>query len=221
MQAADLNIRWQGQSLVLTPERAVFWVEQRLLFLADTHFGKAMHFRRAGIGIPSGQSAQDLARIDMLVNRFQPETLLILGDLMHAAPSGTEPWLAALSAFKRERAPMRCQIIAGNHDRHRKNVLSDWEWLIDSCEIGPFRFTHEPSTKPGFYSFAGHVHPCVVLRMGAGNLRLPAYCFAENQALIPSFGSFTGGFKVNEREYQRVFVVSDQVQEIAMRYSPS
>lgn len=213
----SLSLAWHAQTLILTPERALFWVEQRLLFFADVHFGKAMHFRRAGIAVPSGQSVLDLARMNQLVLRFKPARLLILGDLMHAAPIGAEPWLAALAEFKQTHAPMACQIIAGNHDRHRKNVLSSWDWLIDSAEIGPFRFTHEPSTKAGFYSFAGHVHPCVSLRMPAGNLRLPAYCFAENQALIPSFGGFTGGFSVNQRDYSRIFVVSDKVQEVGRR----
>jgi len=217
LDSSTITLPWHGQTLVLTAERAVFWVEQRLLFFADVHFGKAMHFRRAGIAVPSGQSAHDLARMHQLALQFQPLRMLILGDLMHAAPSATEPWLAALDAFKKTHAPMTCQIIAGNHDRHRKGALSSWDWLIDAAEIGPFRFTHEPSSKPGFYSFAGHVHPCINLRMAAGNLRLPAYCFAENQALIPSFGSFTGGFSVNQRDYSRVFVVSDKVQEITRR----
>ncbi len=216
-QLLEHTLRWQDQTLILSPERAIFWVQQRLLFLADVHFGKAMSFRRAGIAVPSGQTEQDLARMRALVTRFQPDKLLILGDLMHSKPAADEPWIAALSEFRIAHAPMRCQIIAGNHDRHRNNALPDWDWLIDSHEIHPFRFTHEPSTKPGFYSFAGHIHPCISLRMAAGNLRLPAFCFAQQQALIPSFGSFTGGFTVNQRDYSRVFVVSDKVQEVRAR----
>ena len=218
LTSIDHTLRWQDQTLVLTADRAVFWVEQRLLFLADVHFGKAMSFRRAGIAVPSGQTEHDLARMRALVMRFKPDKLLILGDLMHCKPAALEPWISALSEFKAAFAPMACQIIAGNHDRHRNNALPDWDWLINSLDIYPFRFTHEPSTKAGFYSFAGHVHPCISLRMAGGNLRLPAYCFAEQQALIPSFGSFTGGFTVSQRDYSRVFVVSDRVQEVGMRH---
>jgi uncharacterized protein len=212
--ASYLDLQWQHQHLQLSVERAVFWRDQRLLFLADAHFGKALTFRRAGLAVPSGQTQADADRLKRLLRQFAPSTLLILGDLMHAAPKPDDPWISALQALRAQFDQVEFAVIAGNHDRHPARVLPDWHWFEDPLEIGPFRFCHEPESKAGVYTFAGHVHPCVRVPLPTASLRLPAFCFAQDMALLPSFGSFTGGFTVQGADYQRVFVQSDHVFEL-------
>ena len=60
-------IEFGGETLVLLPDRAMFWPAQQALLVADTHFGKAGVFRRAGVPIPEGIDAHDLARLSRLV----------------------------------------------------------------------------------------------------------------------------------------------------------
>ena len=49
----------RGQNLILSPERALFWCEEKLLVVADPHFGKAQMFRDKAIPIPGGTTAGD------------------------------------------------------------------------------------------------------------------------------------------------------------------
>ena len=43
-----------GEQFVLLPQKAVFWPRERLLAIADIHFGKAATFRSFGIPVPRG-----------------------------------------------------------------------------------------------------------------------------------------------------------------------
>ena len=56
-----------GTVLWLLPGRAVWWPEARSLFVADVHFGKAASFRHAGQPVPTGTTADNIARLDVLL----------------------------------------------------------------------------------------------------------------------------------------------------------
>ena len=55
-------VECRGQQLDLLAERAIHWIEQRTLLIADPHFGKASVFRASGIPIPSGTTNVSPAR---------------------------------------------------------------------------------------------------------------------------------------------------------------
>ena len=60
------------------------------------------------------------------------------------------------------------------------------------------------------YTIAGHVHPCVRLRDADGSsLRSPCFVFSRKSALLPAFGSFTGGHQVRPRQGDRVFAAGE------------
>ena len=44
----SVSIEWQGESLDLLPDRAVYWHKEKTLYIADTHFGKTATFRKVG-----------------------------------------------------------------------------------------------------------------------------------------------------------------------------
>ena len=72
------------QSLVLSIHKSIFWKEQECLIVSDLHLGKAGHFRKAGIPISSKVHVEDLDRLDLLLNTYQPKRLVMLGDLFHS-----------------------------------------------------------------------------------------------------------------------------------------
>jgi metallophosphoesterase superfamily enzyme len=47
------------QTLWLSPERCLFWEEDKSLIISDIHLGKSGHFRKAGIGIPQAVFKED------------------------------------------------------------------------------------------------------------------------------------------------------------------
>ena len=59
---ATQQIEIQNQHIILTNYRAAFWEEEETLFLSDLHVGKAAHFRKHGIAVPTSVMDSDLAR---------------------------------------------------------------------------------------------------------------------------------------------------------------
>lgn len=79
------SIQVLGEELFLDANRAMFWPRHKTLVLADLHLGKSTHFRREGIGVPSGLLERELMRMDQLIHDFESKTALFLGDLFHSS----------------------------------------------------------------------------------------------------------------------------------------
>lgn len=80
---------------------------------------------------------------------------------------------------------------------------------------------HEPATEdPGMNDFSGniicgHIHP--VARLGNGRhdrLRMPVFWQQRGtggeQLVLPSFGNFTGGFRINPERGTRLYLAGDE-----------
>ena len=61
-----LTISVAGELLTLLPERAAYLAERQLLLVADAHFGKATSFRRLGVPVPQGSTADNLVALSAL-----------------------------------------------------------------------------------------------------------------------------------------------------------
>lgn len=189
----------------------MFWIQERMLIVADIHLGKVGHFRKAGIAIPKSMEQDDLAELSDLIDRYNPECILFLGDLFHSDLNRDWEWFVLWrSLFKH----IKMILVLGNHDILNQKLYSDLNFeLIDHLDLGPFRFTHEPLKKAELsslqkYIISGHIHPGVILE-GAGRqkLTLPCFHFSEQQAILPAFGKFTGKMKMKNRIGDRVFAV--------------
>lgn len=181
-----------GETLHLHVERAVFWPRLRWLLLADAHFGKGAVLRRAGMAVPTGQTRDDLRRIDTLIDHYRPSRLLVLGDLVHGHARDDTPWVDDVRRWRDGHATLTMSLVAGNHDRHFDATALGFERLDEPVDEGPFGFSHEPVARPGHYVLAGHVHPGIVLRDGWRKHRLPAFRFGRTVGLLPAFGALTG-----------------------------
>lgn len=203
-----LDITLAGETLSLLAERAVYWAAQRMLLIADPHFGKDGVFRRSGLAVPAGSDTDDLNRLDALLRRTGAEHLLILGDVTHAPPRSDEPMLARIERWRRSHAQLTVTALRGNHDQQPGPVLERvLAWHTGGLAVPPFSFRHEPEPDTTLYTICGHLHPVYQLRGPAGDrARLPAFHFARNIGVLPAFGGFTGGHPVTARPADRVFV---------------
>ncbi|MEL6535722.1 MAG: ligase-associated DNA damage response endonuclease PdeM [Bacteroidota bacterium] len=199
---------WLGQSLVLLPDRAIYWEDQKALLLSDIHLGKAGHFRKAGIPIPSQVHWEDLGRISLLIEAWQPAQVLLLGDLFHSDLN--EEWTFFerwLSQYTR----INFILVKGNHDILPDLIydLSNMEVIQGAHHIPPFTLTHEPIEDSQGYNIAGHIHPAIRL-MGRGRqyMTVPCFHFGQKGALLPAFGRFTGTAVVRPSSGDAVFAVT-------------
>src|ERR1043166_9426044 len=68
----------------LSPERVLFWEEEKALIVSDLHFGKTGHFRKSGIGVPQLVFKEDLQRLLFQIQFFRAQQLIVVGDLFHS-----------------------------------------------------------------------------------------------------------------------------------------
>jgi DNA ligase-associated metallophosphoesterase len=214
MQAAPASgngtLLWQGSSLELLPQRALWQAATGLLLVADLHLGKAESFQASGIPLPSDGDLSTLNQLLDLAAQLQPQRVVVLGDLIHSRLGLTAELREKIRALP-ELLGCPLELIGGNHDQG--------SWL-EGLRAGPPRrcgelwLSHEPCAppEPELLNVAGHVHPVAVLGHGGDRLRLP--CFAwqrqQRQLLLPAFGSLTGGFAVSPA-YQRWVIADAQV----------
>jgi DNA ligase-associated metallophosphoesterase len=195
------------------PERAVYFPARKTLFVADFHLGKAASFRRAGIPLPTGTTAENVERLGRCIDLTQATQVVFLGDFLHSAQGRTPTTLERFAAWRESRKAVDLTIVRGNHDKKAGDPPEGWGIrCIEAGEaLGPFILNHEPGVSRGGYALAGHIHPAVRLSAsGEASLRLPCFWFGARYGVLPAFGAFTGNAEVRPRVGDQVFVIAEQ-----------
>jgi DNA ligase-associated metallophosphoesterase len=211
MTAETLTVNIGGHALVLSAARAAFDPVRKSLFIADAHFGKDAVFRARGIPVPEGSTADTLARLDALLDMHRPESIVFLGDLLHARESHAPSTLTSLAGWRARHATLRILLVEGNHDRHAgpPPAALNVDIVQEPYRFGPWALCHHPQAVKGAYGLAGHEHPVYRLATRTDSIRLPCFRFAAHAGVLPAFGSFTGGFEVNDSARgEQVFVIA-------------
>lgn len=195
--AEHMHIELAGEALHLYADRALYWPARQRLLVADVHLGKDDAFRDAGIALPRGGAAHDLARLSALLQHSGARSLWFLGDLLHGARVDSG-WRDAWTHFLARHAGLELLLIEGNHD-HGTAARAGLgiPRTAQAVEDGPFVFDHMPRPTPagdGRVGVCGHVHPVVGVPGFRG--RFPAFVVTEQQLVLPAFSRFTGGVRV-------------------------
>lgn len=206
-------IHLHGAELWLLADKAIYWPEHKALLIADAHFGKAAAYRKLGQPVPHGTTASNLHVLDRLLSGYDTQWLIFLGDFLHAPGSHAPTTLAALMQWRQRYEDLRITLIRGNHDHRAGDPPHElrFEVVAEPLRLGPLALQHEPEPHPDAHVLAGHVHPVYHLYgRGRQSLRLPCFQLGERVSLLPAFGAFTGGYRVDGSAGERIYVVGDQ-----------
>src|SRR6202000_2109846 len=107
MTFETVTVEVDGHSLQLSAQRAAFDPQLKSLFVADAHFGKDAVFRAHGVPVPTGATADNLARLDAMIAAYRPESIVFLGDLLHGRESLGSATLHALIEWRERHASLR------------------------------------------------------------------------------------------------------------------
>ena len=212
-----LALELAGELVWLLPEKALYWPRERMLVIADIHFGKAASFRALGVPVPAGTTSANLAALDRLVAHYGARQILFLGDFLHAKAAHASSTLAAMQRWRAQRPELGLTLVRGNHDLHAGDppLWMSIAMADEPMHMGPFAFCHHPDLLATGYLMAGHVHPVYRLRSGWESVSLPCFMADARRVVLPAFGAFTGGHPVLPEPGERVFVTSgDQVTEV-------
>jgi DNA ligase-associated metallophosphoesterase len=211
------------QQFWLTCNRTIFWEEEKALIVSDLHFGKTGHFRKSGIAVPASVYKEDLQRLIVQIQYFQPRELIIVGDMFHSTANKE---LELFLKWRSDLPDINIRLIRGNHD-----ILKD-DWYknagIDlsrqTLSRQHFHFVHDISDhlnrKEGYaenisdeisYFFSGHIHPGIRIQgTGKQSLCFPCFYFGEKYAVLPAFSRFTGVAMIYPEAGEQVFAIVNQ-----------
>jgi uncharacterized protein len=194
------SIEFAGQHWMLHPLRAAYRESDRTLVIADPHFGKSSTFRQQGVPVPMGDTQKDLDVLSKLLDDTQPSRLIIVGDFFHSHHSQCHDTLTALSSWRDKNATLAIDLIRGNHDKHAGAPPMELQITLhrDSLIENELHFIHDPDSRCDTHAIAGHLHPVVTLHDFDGSrVRVPCFARSECRLILPAFGSFTGGLKMD------------------------
>ena len=213
--SGGVSLSIHGQTLLLLPDRAVVWLEQRTVVVADTHFGKSGIFRRHGMAVPAGSDERDRQRLAVIMQRERARRLVILGDFFHAPLDADTGDARELAQWCEAHRDTEIHVVAGNHDR---GAAQRWRppvaWHEGDRIEAPFCFTHDADrarTASGLFTLSGHIHP--VARMSGLRKRaprIPIFWQRDTGLVLPSFGTFTGGHLVSPGPRDRIYAAGPE-----------
>lgn len=191
MTIIEQSIDFCNSKFILTNQRAVFWPAQMALLLSDLHLGKAAHFRKNGIALPTQVTMQDIQRLKNLIEHYQATQVMVVGDLLHA---GANTEVKLLQELIHQYPGTKFILIKGNHDRFPDYALMDMgiQSIYDTLHINGIDLIHQ-QPKENSVSITGHIHPGISLQFpDKKKLSLPCYVVTSNQLILPAFSLFTG-----------------------------
>lgn len=203
-------IKIRDEELILAKERAIYFPQQQLLAISDLHLGKTAHFRKAGLQVPNTLAKNDLDRLSLLLDRYQPETLLINGDMFHHEVNTD---VDDFELWKAQYHDLKFVLVKGNHDRLDQAQYDKLKITIQEpnyCTTN-FCFVHDALTcnEKNLYPISGHVHPGVsIVGKAKQNLKFPCFYFGKTHAIMPAFSSFTGLYIVRPKIDEKVFAIT-------------
>ncbi len=211
--SATLEVEVAGARLALLAQRAACLVDERCLLVADADIGKAASFRRLGVPVPRGTTAQTLQRLSEAIAACGARRVVLLGDLLHSAHAHAPATLQALAQWRMQHAALELRLVRGNHDQRAGDPPAPLAVTVvdEPLRLSGLALCHHPQPRDGAYVLAGHLHPCVVLGGRAHErLRLPCFHFGEAVGVLPACGAFTGMHALRPQPGERIFVVGDE-----------
>ncbi|MDR7371826.1 ligase-associated DNA damage response endonuclease PdeM [Flavobacterium aquidurense] len=203
-----MRIVINNQNFILHQSGAAFWEEKKMLLISDVHLGKVTHFRKYGIGIPKEAIFENFSRLKTVLEIFNSETIVFLGDLFHSKIN-TE-WDFFVDWIK-ERS-QKIILVEGNHDIISKRYYTDLNIEIyNELIINGFSLTHHPTDSENYFNFCGHIHPGIKLKgLGRQFLSLPCFFLKPKQLIFPAFGEFTGNSYIIPTENDKVYAITKE-----------
>ena len=210
--------RLEVQSGVWLEAAGALWLaRERLLVVADLHLGYAWAHRAEGNLLPLSRPEDTSERLLTLVERYAPEEIVLLGDIVHRAVpiAPVQDELRVLCARLGACATLR--LVAGNHDRELAPLLRACELKLEisrEWRVGQHLLVHgdrdEESAErhlaaaraTGGLIVLGHEHPAVSLSDGvATRAKCPCFLVSGDVIVLPAFTAWAAGSEIRRGRF--------------------
>jgi uncharacterized protein len=185
-----LEITVANEIFSLLPEKALLRQATGELIIADIHLGKGTHFNKAGISIPKASLDKEMENLELMLNKYLPNTVIFLGDLFHSTINSE--WTIFVD-FLNAHPELKIILVKGNHDSIDHSYYQHKNFsVVDILEFQHFVYSHEPITHHKLV-ICGHIHPAIRMKGKAKQaLTLPCFYRNDKHLILPAFGALTG-----------------------------
>jgi len=193
----EIEIR---DGLILSSNYCVWYRPKDAVIVTDFHLGYESAMHDDGISLPEIQKEKILDRISDIKNRYQPETMIVLGDFKHDfGRGGDRVFSEILDVMDYMLEDTNLVMIKGNHDNYLKNytrlknvILHEIKMELDDITLS---HGHEEITWEGLLMI-GHEHPAIEIKDEVGSsMKFPCFLFneEENVLVLPSIDPMRRG----------------------------
>ncbi|MBA4131546.1 MAG: phosphoesterase [Hyphomicrobium sp.] len=182
---------------------ALYWPAEDALIVADLHLEKGSSFAAKGIMLPPYDTRETLTRLAEAMDRFNPQTIIALGDSLHDAAGASRLTPEDRESLKILQDDREWIWITGNHDPKIARELGGH--VLDNLTVEGLTFRHEPSNGRVTHEIAAHLHPAAKLSLHGYSFRRP--CFVSNglRLVMPAFGTYAGGLNILDDAFDPLF----------------
>ena len=196
------SLHFMGERLVLDPLGAVWWPASGLLAVADLHFEKGSAAALRGQLVPPWDTRLTLDRLALLLRRWQPRTVVALGDSFHDAHGAARMAAGDAARLLAMAEAAQWVWVLGNHDPSPPAGLPGRAAAVWTA--GPLTFRHE--AKPGAAGeLCGHHHPKACVATRAGTVTRACFVTDPRRIMLPAMGAYAGGLNVTHPAIARLF----------------
>ena len=182
---------------------ALYWPAEDALIVADLHLEKGSSFAAKGFMLPPYDTRETLTRLAEAMDRFNPQTIIALGDSLHDAAGASRLTPEDRDSLKILQDDREWIWITGNHDPKLARELGGH--VLDDLTVEGLTFRHEPSNGRVTHEIAAHLHPAAKLSLHGYSFRRP--CFVSNglRLVMPAFGTYAGGLNILDDAFDPLF----------------
>lgn len=182
---------------------ALYWPAESALIVSDLHLEKGSSYARRGVMLPPYDTRATLERLADAVDRFEPRTVIALGDSLHdgdGAERMCEEDLETLRIIQEDREWIW---VTGNHDPVISPRLAGH--VCSELTVGDMTLRHEPRAGRITHEIAGHLHPAAKINVHGCAIRRPSFVGNGLRLVLPAFGTYAGGLNVLDEAFEPLF----------------
>ncbi|WGI17789.1 metallophosphoesterase [Methanonatronarchaeum sp. AMET-Sl] len=180
---------------------ALYLKDLDICVVSDLHIGLEDELRRQGISFPLHEEQELTKRLKQVIDRFEPETVVLNGDILH---SFGKIWSEVSNKLDKVlKNCQNCVLIEGSHDKMLPTLLEKKEKeLHEQVVIDNVAILHgdkERQLKNIESIVIGHEHPAIEIE----GEKLDCFLIDRSNTqpdlvLTPSFSPLTEGVSINK-----------------------
>jgi DNA ligase-associated metallophosphoesterase len=197
---SEIGLAGLGATLDLSG--ALYVAAEDVLLVADLHLEKGSSFARRGAFLPPYDTRETLAGLADVVERFDPATVIALGDSFHDVGGPDRLGDDERETLGRIQAGRTFIWITGNHDRTLPESIGGD--VAAQVTLGPLVLRHEPLEGVPC-EVAGHLHPVGKVVMRGRGVRRRCFLTDGQRCVMPAFGAYAGGLNACDPAFRPLF----------------